>query len=518
MKLNFWNKPSNDKTTVGKGFLVNLIKRAFRPRQEYDAAKTDPLVKHAVIHSEDTETQQMFYARKRIQMYADSEDLYDNDSAGATIDVCVRLTIGETGGVPQFIGENAERCQNEFDIWKKTCGFYENESYNDMLKLILHAVKIKGDCLVLLDPVLTGGKLRVFDADQITSISSADFIAWCNEVGGYDGEEKAENRWRQVEGAVINTQGRCIGWFVTMKRNRAAVAFADAAFIPMGVGVRVSARKKLTQYRGEPILLPNLDITDSTRDLVKSEVQSAKNSAELSLAVIEGEDSVGDQAAALLNGLSNEQASEGTGITAEQLEEIRRKSKESGTYDALAGKSAIGRFRHGTTIQSLDNANRPSASIQDWMNNLADMNGHRYGIMSCLARGRADHSYSAGQIELSISWATFEEDQKMLERYVVDYVCAVMFPGEKYIVEWPKVFDIDPMKSEQTIRLKLQNGGMTFREYLGPRYMDKFDQMAKEKAELEKRNLMNLSIFQSNAGNQMDTQSEPSENEDRKEN
>ncbi len=517
MKLNFWNK-SNDKTTVGKGFLVNLINRAFRPRQMYEASKDDPLVKHAEIRAQDTETQQMFYGYKRIQAYADSENLYNNNNAGSTIDICIRLTVGESGGVPQFTGDNAKENQDRFDAWKKKCGFYEDENYIDMLKLILHSVKIKGDCLILLDPVLTGGKLRVFDADQITPISPADFEKWCTDVGGFDGDSVPENRWRQVEGAVVNTQGRCIGWFVTMKRNRASVALADAAFIPMGVGIRVSSRKILTQYRGEPILLPNLPITKSTHDLMGSEVQGAKNASELSLAVIEGEDKVGDQAAALLNGLSNEKATEGTGITADQLKEIREKTQGGNTFEALAGKSAIGRFPHGTQIQSLDNANRPSVSIQEWMNNLSDMNGHRYGVMSCLARGHSEHSYSAGQMELAISWVTLEEDQKMLERYVVDYICAIMFPGATYIVKWPKAFDIDPMKSEQTNRLKLQNGGMTFREYLGPRYLEKFDQMAYEKKELEKRNLNNLSIFQSNAGNQLDTPKEPSENEERKEN
>ncbi len=517
MKLDFWNK-SKDMMTVGKGFLVDLIGRAFRPRQMYEASKDDPTIKHAEIRAQDTETQQMFYGWKRIVAYADSENLYNNDSAGSTIDICIRLTIGNAGGVPQFTGDNAKENQDRFDAWKKKCGFYEDENYIDMLKLILHAVKIKGDCIVLLDPVLTNNKLRVFDADQITPVSPADFIQWCDKVGGYDGEQKQENRWRQVEGAVVNTQGRCIGWFVTMLRNRAAVALSDAAFIPMGIGIRVSSRKMLTQYRGEPILLPNLPITKSTHDLIGSEVQGAKNAAELSLAVIDGEDSVGDQAAALLNGMTSDQASEGTGITAEQLEEIRKKTQGSNTFEALAGKSAIGHFRHGTQIQSLDNTNRPSMSIQEWMNNLSDVNAHRYGVMSCLGRGHSEHSYSAGQMELTISWVTLGEDQKMLERYVVDYICNIMFPGASYIVKWPKAFDIDPMKSEQTNRLKLQNGGMTFREYLGPRYLEIFDQMAFEKQELEKRNLNNLSIFQSNAGNQMDTPSEPSDNEPRKEN
>ena len=198
--------------------------------------------------------------------------------------------------------------------------------------------------------------------------------------------------------------------------------------------------------------------------------------------------------------VSDEQIVDGTTVSEDQLAKMREKAEANTDYKAFKGKSAIGFIGNDEDVIKMDNASRPALPIQQWMDKMNDANGKRLGVMSCLARGRADNSYSSGQIEVSISWASFAEDQKMLERQVVDYVCDILCPGVAYTVTWPEAFEIDPQKSEATKDARLRGGRTTFEEMLGPYWQQKLLQLAKEKRFLEENGLENLSFFQSVSG------------------
>ena len=119
------------------------------------------------------------------------------------------------------------------------------------------------------------------------------------------------------------------------------------------------------------------------------------------------------------------------------------------------------------------------------MDKLADINGQRLGVQSCLARGRADNSYSSGQIELEISWSKFQDDQKMLERQVVDYAVSILCPGADYTVVWPRAFEIDPQKAESTYDAQLRGGRNSFQRMMGPGWQSWLDDRAEFKAACE---------------------------------
>ena len=466
-------------------------------RQEYETLKKDPLKPKAKIRYQDTLTEQMFNAELRIDAYAQSNNLYDNDDVGSILETNVRLAIGQTGGMPVFTGKGAKEAQNTFNTWKKSAGYAEGEHWHDMLELILRTVKLHGDCLVLMDPDLTGNKLRVWDADQIVNINDTDFRKFCDTFGGYDSDEHNDKtRWKQVEGVLMDTTGRVIGYFVTSLRNRMAVKLEDATFLPIGLARRVVATKKITQYRGEPLFLPNSDLTLDTRSLIKSEVKSGMINAEHAFFIKRPATLLGDA----IGDLSDEQIVDGTTVSEDQLAKMREKAEANTDYKAFKGKSAIGFIGDNEDVIKMDNASRPALPIQQWMDKMNDANGKRLGVMSCLARGRADNSYSSGQIEVSISWASFAEDQKMLERQVVDYVCDILCPGVAYTVTWPEAFEIDPQKSEATKDARLRGGRTTFEEMLGPYWQQKLLQLAKEKKFLEENGLENLSFFQSVSG------------------
>ena len=473
----------------------HLVNRLLVAR--YDSLKPSQTRKVTEIRTDLTETEQNFQADKRILAYAKCDNLYDNTSMASILDTAIRLTIGKRGGTPLFTGADRETMQKWFTQWKRHAGYAEGESYYDVLALILRLVKLHGDCIVWCDPVLTDGKIRIFDADQICNVAIPDFEHWKWEKG-------LPEDARQVEGVVVDGTGKVYGYFVTMLRNHYSVNLSDAMFLPIVTCRRVAYHRKHTQYRGEPsAFLANEELTEDTKQLLKSEIAAAKLASELPLIVEKAEGMDAGQIYSLIEGYGGiDEVDEGTGTDAEQLG-LLGKTHDDKTFEAFEGHAAVASVPNGTKVQNLNNSQRPSPQIQSFIDLLNDRNGMSLGVMSCLSRGRADNSYSSGQIEIEISWKQFEEDQKMLERDVVDYVMEVMYPNAEYEVFWPTSIQIDPEKSEKTFDMALRGGRTTLREILGTDWQMTIDELAEEKKYLEKKGLTNLSFFQTSSGQEL---------------
>ena len=470
----------------------HLVNRLLVAR--YDSLKPSQTRKITEIRTDLSETEQNFSADKRILAYAKCDNLYDNTSLASILDTAIRLTIGKRGGTPLFTGADGETLQRWFTQWKRHAGYAEGESFYDVLALILRLVKLHGDCVVWCDPVLTDGKIRIFDADQICNVAIPDFEHWKWEKGLPDDA-------RQVEGVVVDGTGKVYGYFVTMLRNHYSVNLSDAMFLPIDTCRRVAYHRKHTQYRGEPsAFLANEELTEDTKQRLKSEIAAAKLASELPLIVEQAEGMDADQISSLIEGYGSiDELAEGTGIDAEQLG-LLGKTSESKTFEAFEGHAAVASVPNGTKVQNLNNSQRPSPQIQSFIDLLNDTNGRSLGVMSCLSRGRADNSYSSGQIEIEISWKQFEEDQKMLERDVIDYIMEVMFPNAEYEVFWHTSIQIDPEKNAKTLDMEMRAGRTTLREILGTDWKLVIDELAEEKKYLKSKGLDNLTFFQTSSG------------------
>lgn len=491
-----WN-PFKKAKASGKPSALKRVIQALAARQmvaQYDSLQRrgEVLRTQPLIRTDFTETEQVFSAERRILAYAQADQLYDNCSIGATVDTAIRLTIGTTGGTPLFSDERKEAEKAYFTRWAKHCGYAEGECLQDMLALILRMVKVHGDCLVLCDSV-TDYKIRVWDADQIVNIT--DFDLWRRENGYGDDV-------RQVEGVVVEASGRVLGYFVTMRRNLLAVSKGEATFLPFGLCKRVAYHKKHTQYRGESSILGNQEVTEDTKELLKSEIGAAKLASELSL-IVERPQGVDKNAlASVIEGFGSDtsELTQGSGdVTDEDVKRLMEQSRDVKTFDAFQGHSAIAEVDAGTHVTNLNNAARPSTAIQQWVDLLDDRNGKALGMMSCLSRGRADKSYSSGQIEVEISWQAFKADQKLLGE-VVDYCIERLLPDAEYTLVFPEAFSIDPEKDERVKDMRLRGGRMTYREMLGADYENILRQLSYEKHLLEELDLTNLSFFQSSSG------------------
>jgi len=490
-------KLAQKREALGK-FISMLAARTLVAR--YDSLNRQPTRKVTEIRTDLSETEQIFTAEKRILAYAKCDNLYDNTALASILDTSIRLTIGKRGGTPLFTGADKDTMQAWFTKWKRNAGYAENESYYEMLALILRLVKLHGDCIVWVDPILTNGKMRIFDADQICNVAIADFEKWKAEMG-------LPNSCRQVEGVVVDGTGKVYGYFVTMLRNRYSVNIDDAMFLPIGTCRRVSYHRKHTQFRGEPAaFLANEELTEDTKSLLKSEIAAAKLASELPLVVEQPEGFDSNVLGSLLEGYQDlGEVTEGTGISADDIEKLGEASKidEASTFKAFEDKASIAMVKSGTKVTNLTNAQRPSAQIQEWTNVLNDTNGRSLGVMSCLSRGRADNSYSSGQIEIQISWKAFEEDQKMLERDVVDYILSTLYPNAEYEVYWPASVQIDPEKEAKTNDMNIRAGRTTFRELLGADWKLIVDELAEEKKYLKSIGLDNLTFFSTPNGNEI---------------
>ena len=466
---------------------------------KYDALQMDPTRKQPEIRTDPSWTEQSFRDEYRVKSYVLCDNLYQNTPVGATIDTAIRMTVGKRGGTPLFTGPDKEFAQAFYNDWKRHCGYDEGEGFQELLEQILRIVKVHGDALVWVDPVLTGGKLRIFDSDQICSVSLTDFDLWKSEHG-------LPEHCRQVGGVVVSGEGKVYGYFVTMLRNRYSVSIEDALFLPIDACRRVSYHKMHSQYRGEPSILANLQLTEDTKELLKSEVQSAKLASELPLIVEQPEGLDADKMSGLLSGFDDvDDLTEGTGVSPDDLTKLVEAATvdETKVFNAYEGKAAIAEVKHGTNVTNLNNAARPSQPIQSWVDVLNDANGKLLGVMSLFSRGRADNSFSSGMIEIGISQRQFEADQKMLERNVIDYCMEQLLPNSQYEVYWDKAIQVDPEKYEKTVDMQLRGGRTTYREVLGADWKEILTELAAEKEFIKSIGLDNLSIFQTSSGQEL---------------
>lgn len=451
-----------------------LASRILSARAAYEVLDFDPLRSRPPVRPQKTETEQVFPGGQRLEAYRYGDRAFDNHySFGSQVLTAKRLTIGAKGGRPFFTGSNAAELQRRWDTWAANCGHQEDESFSEVLGILLTASIVHGDCLILCHKELTGGKIKIFDGDQICN--HADFKAWCANRGLHAAMTYTDYGYRQVEGAVIDPEGRVIGYFVTCLRGVTAAPDNAITFLPRSICRRVGQHTKISQYRGESAALPLEELEHDTNSLIKSEVQAAQNFSQFAFAVIRPEAS-GDAMSAAIKGAIDP----ATGTIREDVaallpfgddprQLIRQTAEQPADLRQLEGKAAIASLQHGSEIRDLRNSDRPSSSILGWLDKASDLSGQRMGLQSCLSRGRNDASYSAGQLELAISWTAIEELREMLEKQVIAYCVSVICPeNEGYRTQWPSKIEIDPEKTQKVITEQLRSGVKSYQDIIGP--------------------------------------------------
>ena len=479
-------KASNSAVAIYRALLGRALQHRLVAR--YDALnRMDTTRRFPIIKTGATVTEQWFTSDKRLLAYAECDSLSDNSAVGSILDIACRLSIGDKL-TPVFTGDDGEFWQLLWNNWAKKCGFDEDEDWHTMLGIVLRAVLKHGDCFLCLDESITGGKLRIWDADQCTNIS--DFQQWLADRG-------APATWRCVEGVVLSEEGRVQGYFLTSLRNRQGVDSSEAIYLPREMCLRLSLKRKITEVRGEPTaILRQEQVAQDSNDLLKSEIASGKLTSELSLIVEQGADGDPSGLGGILEGLPEDEKEEAlgeAGITDSDLEQLKEVAMDSKTFQAFGDKASLVQVPSGTKVTNLT-PQRPSNQMMSWQGMLDTSVGKSLGMMSCLSNGRADNSFSSGEIELEISWTAFQEYARMLSR-LVDFCAERICPHQPYEICYTSPISIDSEKEEKVLTMRLQSGRSTYREQLGPNYKRKLEQLASEKKMLDEMGLSNLAPF-----------------------
>lgn len=441
-----------------------------------------------------------FYNRLRMLNMA-RQGVRNGDSMRALMRQMELNVVGTVGGKATFaFGEKdaqaAKDIRRAFAAWARHCEFSDGLSLSKLLQLVVDTKFVGGDMVLLFDDGLIedSGKILAFEPDEIADVPKAWFA------------EKFPADFTQRQGRIYNQNGRFVGVTVshkyrgqpTFKRDPNGVFFLTVdpdAEIQDWVMLREVWR--FNQGRGvSPIAAP-LDSLLDLESVTKFEVQAAmKNSQTLGQIVYTGQkkaeanpDEVSGeldadlaaQAAAVANG-------DGSGLTAEE-QQAAAEQEAGGDADFdddfelehIEGSGAIFDQMPDDYKMELLDTKRPNPNVEGFVKWLSGRSGAAIGLAKCYANMEATASYTAFRGEQVMSWATFEEWQKNLEREVCDWVVQkwVAWADRKGIFKagtlpddwsdhvswsWPTMREVDIKATAEAKKIMLENGLITLAE------------------------------------------------------
>jgi len=493
-----------NKVTEARLTMVDKVKADFESLR-WTPGRSRPAIETGAI--EDT----ALPMHKRLLSVSEARHLDNNDlNVSALLDTIKTFSVGTEGG--KVIFTSADQTWNTaagkyFNTqWAKNCDYRQSEVFNTILGQVLISIVRDGDCLIVCDADLTEGKLLTFEADQICEIAGQD---WKNEAVKRGYSELVDGKavpLKQVQGVVLNRLGKVMYYVTHSGHGAQSVAWKDATVFPASICRLVKDGKRLNQVRGVSKLIPMVDTLHDLRQILKSEVQSAKVISERALIIKQR-----DPASAIMaeSGMSPEDLAKGTGETLNLFVPRKYEALEEGFGGVVEHVSKDDEF------QFVENT-RPSRGIAEFVTYSVSVAGKALGLFNCFSTGKVDASYSAARAEILLTYATFSKWQKVLERGVMDFAVPLVIQnavkaGElpampedfSFRCDWPVAIQLDPDKEISAAEKRLKAGLSTFSEELGANSEQKLDKLGEEKKGLEKRGLTNLTFFQATGGSQV---------------
>lgn len=206
-------------------------------------------------------------------------------------------TIGTVGGKAILDFDDSGRVTEEFAKWARECGFFDSESLNQTLRLLLKTYVLGGDCVLMLDDGLIedSGRLIIYEPDEIGPTTDA-------AIKDHFGPSA-----RQSLGRVYNPNGRFVGCVVSrsqrgkdvfdpascyyLARDPDASLFDDFWIMPRSVF-------RVAQGRGISQLGPSLASILDLEDLCGFTLASAKKNAQTLAQVIQSSNNSTEDAVA----------------------------------------------------------------------------------------------------------------------------------------------------------------------------------------------------------------------------
>ena len=409
--------------------------------------------------------------------------------------------------------------------WAKAAEFRAGLHWGELLQLVVSQLANEGDMVAIFDDgTVTGdsgsGRILAFESDQIVPIKKGQFRA------------RFPKHYTQEAGLIRDEHSREIGVCVSGERGKTEID-ANKAFVltrdPTESRVDtqwcyVKRQWRLVQGRGTGEILPSVPLLLDNYEILAKELMSAKLASTLAASVVqEKQASLFSNPAFDPNSVANEASSDdGTAFGEENLtpEEITKAQTDGLTaaettyekFDKLTG----GMFEYlapGDEIKPFE-FNRPNINLKDFLAFTSDLSGQPLGQAHAYAQMRADSSYTSFRGDMVMTWASFKDNQKHLERHFADWVgvqalrwgiaTGKIKEGPKdweggISWQWPHMPEVDEGKAQDAILKRFKNGLATFKEVFGPNWKEHFDQLATE-LEYAQGKKIPLAMLQTAAG------------------
>ena len=347
--------------------------------------------------------------------------------------------------------------------------------------------------------------MLLFD-DGLVSDSGRLLLYEPDEIGSIPPEALAERYGKnatQSLGRVYNGLGQFIGACVSKSQRGREVfdparsyllrrdpslsgPFGDLWLMPRNI-FRVS------QGRGVTPTASSLASIIDLQDYIGFELASAKKNAQTLAVVNQTSPDVADIPDAFDAG-----AIDVDSMTDEQIKELVKAQEAQTptmTLDKISAAGAIYQVMPENYRLELLDTKHPNVNSIEFVRWLAQASAAPFGLTNCYATLKVDSSYSGYRGEQLMAQPAFEEAQHFLEQ-ICDWTFYrwAKWAAKKGVIRdtfdetemrnvswcWPKMKDVDAVKEQNAIALKIKNNTCSLREILGPDWREKLLDISEE--------------------------------------
>jgi len=420
--------------------------------------------------------------------------------------------VGPMGRVSVLTGDEwGKRAGDWFNQdWAENAEFRAGLHWGECLQLIVASLANEGDVVAAFDDgTITGGggtgKIITWESDQITTIPETDFRA------------RFPKNYTQDAGLIRDQFSREVGIIVSGARGQTMVE-AGKAFIlsrdPMtsrrdNWWTHIKRQYRLVQGRGVADSLTSIALAMDAYEILSKEMQSAKVNASLA-SLVKREEAVSNYDDHRFD------PDAPTVFDDPDAEEVKLpEESKARNYDRLEALTG-GNTEYVDSRDSIEfpNINRPNVNLPAFLDYVTDASAMPYGMAHAYARMKADTSYTAFRGDMVMTWVSFKDNQKFIERNAADWaaVNAIRWAirtgklpegpagwERRLAWQWPRMPEVDEKAYQLGLSAAIKNGAVTYQDVLGPSWKERFAQLGEELEEARKHNIP-LAAFETKAG------------------
>ena len=457
----------------------------------YEAVKGpfDEMRREAVIETRGEDKQ--LPAGKRLKLTNLLRDMLRNSPAFVMQNrqMCINVVGSEGGKVyasfPAAYKDAADEVMHYFNkVWAPSAEFTFGRNFNWLLKTALTTKNVCGNVILVFDDgILSGGtgtgRIRAFESDEIADVPRLEdyFPKSCTQSQGF-----VYNRLGMFCGAFVSTaqRGRTVFDPAQGVMKLKVDPFDNAAtpnWIVLGDLFRFNQGRAVSPLASALISLIDLHET------VSSEALAAKYNAQFVAQIIHTTEDAGE-------GDAGEGGFDGETSSDKPVETVHVPKSEALKAIGLHAQD----MPFGRKLELID-TKHPNSILPQYVDFVAGLIGGSRGLARVYSTLKAQTSYTAFRGEQIMTWRSFREMQKELERTVCDWVarCVISRAVRLGLIRsslpdgwedmiawtWPKMIEVSEKEAQSAIQLKMQNGLTSLTRELGP---GEFEKVMEERA------------------------------------